>query len=65
MSVLARISDIIWGPALLGAFLLVGLYFSLGTGFFQLVHLPVFPEAPALLPRSHSAIYDDTTAQKK
>ena len=36
MAFLERLGDFIWNPWLLGAFLLVGLYFSLGTGFFQL-----------------------------
>lgn len=42
MSWMAQLSNWIWSPVLLGAFLLVGLYFSMGTGFFQLFHLPVW-----------------------
>lgn len=42
MSWIAQFSNWIWGPALLAAFLLVGLYFSLGTGFFQIFHLPTW-----------------------
>lgn len=36
MVFLERLGNFIWNPWLLGAFLLVGLYFSLRTGFFQL-----------------------------
>lgn len=36
MAILARIGDAIWCPWMLGLFLLVGLYYSLRTGFFQL-----------------------------
>lgn len=36
MTQLERISDRLWNPWLLGGFLLLGLYFSLRTGFFQL-----------------------------
>ena len=33
---LERLSSLVWGPWTLGLFLLVGGYYSLGTGFFQL-----------------------------
>ncbi len=36
MVFLERLADFIWNPWLLGLFLLVGLWFSLRTGFFQL-----------------------------
>ena len=36
MSVLFRLSDALWDPWLLGLFLLTGLVYSLGSGFFQL-----------------------------
>lgn len=36
MTLLSKITDILWYPWLLGLFLLTGLYFSLRTGFFQL-----------------------------
>ena len=39
MKMLNSIIDGIWSPWLLGAFLLIGLYFSLRTGFFQLFGL--------------------------
>ena len=35
MTVLEKWADLLWNPWLLSAFLLVGLYFSLRTGFFQ------------------------------
>lgn len=36
MAILARLGNAIWCPWILGLFLLVGLYYSLRTGFFQL-----------------------------
>ena len=36
MAILARLGNAIWCPWMLGLFLLVGLYYSLRTGFFQL-----------------------------
>lgn len=36
MTVLSKLTDLLWNPWLLGLFLLIGLYFSLRTGFFQL-----------------------------
>lgn len=36
MAMIARTADFIWFPWLLGLFLLVGLYYSVRTGFFQL-----------------------------
>ena len=45
MGVLAWVSDKLWNPWLLGAFLLVGGYFTLRTGFFQLFSLPVWLRA--------------------
>lgn len=35
MAMLARVADFMWFPWLLGLFLLVGLYYSVRTGFFQ------------------------------
>ena len=35
MTVLEKWTDLLWNPWLLSAFLLIGLYFSLRTGFFQ------------------------------
>jgi len=45
MAFLESLSDLIWGPWLLGAFLAVGAYFSLRTGFFQLFRLPTWWKA--------------------
>ena len=42
MSFLSAVSDVIWGPWMLGAFLLVGGYYSFRTGFFQVFGLPVW-----------------------
>lgn len=36
MSALAKLSDLLWCPWLLGLFLLTGLVYSVGSGFFQL-----------------------------
>lgn len=36
MEMITRLGDAIWNPWLLGLFLLVGLYYSIRTGFFQL-----------------------------
>ena len=36
MTFLERLADFLWNPWLLGLFLLVGLYYSVRTGFFQL-----------------------------
>ena len=36
MEFLARLTDFIWSPWLLGLFLLTGLVYSLGSGFFQI-----------------------------
>ena len=36
MAILARLGNAIWCPWMLGLFLLVGLYYSLRTGFFQI-----------------------------
>lgn len=45
MLFLSTLSDVIWGPWMLGAFLLVGGYYSFRTGFFQLFGLPVWWKA--------------------
>lgn len=45
MTVLMRVTDILWNPWLLGAFLLSGLYLSLRTGFFQVSGLRVWMRA--------------------
>lgn len=42
MAFLAWLGDFIWDPWLLGLFLLVGLYFSLRTGFFQVFRAPLW-----------------------
>ena len=42
MSFLSAVTNIIWGPWTLGAFLLVGGYYSLRTGFFQIFGFPVW-----------------------
>jgi len=42
MAFLQSLSDFVWGPWLLGAFLSVGGYFSLRTGFFQIFRLPTW-----------------------
>ena len=42
MLFLSALSDVIWGPWMLGAFLLVGGYYSFRTGFFQLFGLPLW-----------------------
>lgn len=39
---LARLGDAIWSPWMLGFFLLVGLYYSLRTGFFQLFGIRIW-----------------------
>ena len=39
MTGLERLADLVWGPWLLGLFLLTGLYLTVRTGFFQLVHI--------------------------
>lgn len=45
MSLLEQLTDFLWNPWLLAAFLLTGLYFSVKTGFFQLFGLPVWLRA--------------------
>ncbi len=47
MSFWESLSNFIWGPWLLGAFLAVGLYYSLRTGFFQIFGLPVWWKSTA------------------
>ncbi len=42
MDFLARAADALWNPWLLGCFLLVGLYFSVRTGFFQIFSCPLW-----------------------
>lgn len=42
MSFLSELSGAIWGPPLMAAFLLVGGWYSIRTGFFQLFGLPVW-----------------------
>lgn len=42
MSLLSRLSGFLWGGPLLIAFLLVGGYYSIRTGFFQIFHLPLW-----------------------
>ena len=38
MAFLARTADFLWNPWLLGLFLITGLVYSLGSGFFQIIH---------------------------
>ncbi len=42
MSFLSKLSGFLWGGPLLVAFLLVGGYYSIRTGFFQIFHLPLW-----------------------
>lgn len=42
MAFLSRVSDLLWSGPLLAAFLLVGGYYSICTGFFQVFHLPLW-----------------------
>ena len=42
MSFLSDVSNLVWGPWMLAVFLLVGGYYSLRTGFFQIFGLPVW-----------------------
>ena len=42
MAFLSRVSDFLWSGPLLAVFLLVGGYYSVRTGFFQLFHLPLW-----------------------
>ena len=42
MAVLSELSGILWGGPLLAAFLLVGGYYSLRTGFFQIFRFPLW-----------------------
>lgn len=42
MSLLSKLSGFLWGGPLLVAFLVVGGYYSVRTGFFQIFHLPLW-----------------------
>ena len=42
MELLSRLTDFLWNPWLLGLFLLTGLVYSAGSGFFQLFEFPVW-----------------------
>ena len=42
MSVLSELSGLLWGGPLLAAFLLVGGYYSIRTGFFQIFRFPLW-----------------------
>lgn len=42
MAFLSKLSGFLWGGPLLAAFLLVGGYYSVRTGFFQIFHLPLW-----------------------
>ncbi len=56
MDVFARIGDAIWNPWLLGCFLLVGGYYSVCTGFFQVFGLPLWLKTTIgglLRPKAH------------
>ena len=45
METLGRLADFVWNPWLLGLFLLTGLVYSLGSGFFQLFHVRLWLKA--------------------
>ena len=45
MEMLGRLADFVWNPWLLGLFLLTGLVYSLGSGFFQLFHVRLWLKA--------------------
>ncbi len=47
MQVLGRVTDVLWCPWILGAFLLTGLYLSVRSGFFQLFGLGIWLRATA------------------
>ncbi|MBU5434590.1 sodium:alanine symporter family protein [Pseudoflavonifractor sp. MSJ-37] len=57
MSILAKLSDALWDPWLLGLFLFTGLWWSCASGFFQLFALPRWLRATAgqLFRRERSA----------
>ena len=42
MAVLSALSDVLWNPWLLGLFLLTGLVYSIGSGFFQFFDFPLW-----------------------
>ena len=42
MVLLSRMADALWNPWLLGLFLVVGLIYSFGSGFFQLFEIPLW-----------------------
>ena len=42
MAFFAELGDFLWGGPLLAAFLAAGLWYSFGSGFFQLFGLPVW-----------------------
>ena len=57
MDFLARMADALWNPWLLGLFLLTGLVYSIGSGFFQLFEFPTWWRSTAgtlLQPRKKS-----------
>ena len=47
MAFLSRAADALWNPWLLGLFLLTGLVYSAGSGFFQIFGFPVWWRATA------------------
>ena len=47
MTALGKLADFIWNPWLLAAFLLIGLYYSLRTGFFQFFDLKIWWKSTA------------------
>lgn len=47
MELLSRLTDFLWNPWLLGLFLITGLVYSAGSGFFQLFEFPVWWRATA------------------
>ena len=58
MAFLSKLSGFLWGGPLLAAFLLVGGYYSVRTGFFQIFHLPLWLKTTvgSLLKRKKSAV---------
>ncbi len=47
MEFLSRAADALWNPWLLGLFLVTGLVYSIGSGFFQLFEVPTWWRATA------------------
>ncbi len=54
MTIINRLNEIIWGTPTLLMMLAAGLLFSIGTGFFQLVHMPHWLKQTILAPKGDS-----------